>query len=101
MDFDTLKAIVNDGGGWDKVALLVFDNAQLWVNDPALDEPCKESDFVKLGSVYCYKEKTMFRSRKTFEYDVEMYNYHPLDHLQSVVMGNAKDIDAHSIRDMI
>jgi len=101
MDFDTLKAIVNDGGGWDNIALLVFDNAQLWVNDPALKEPCKESDFVKMGPVYCYKEKVKFRSRKTFDYDIEVCNYHPLDHLQSVVMGDVSDADAHSIRDMM
>lgn len=98
MEFDMLKAIVTDGGGWDKVALLVFDNAQLWVNE---DEPLKESDFKNLGGGYVYKEKTIFRNGKTFEYDVEMYNYHPLDHLQSVVMGDIKKIDIQSRTDII
>ena len=89
-----------DGGGWDKIALLVFDNAQLWVNDPAMKTPCKESDFVKMGGTYCYKEAIVFRSKKTFEYDITLHNYHPLDHLQSVVMGDASEIDMHSINDL-
>lgn len=100
MEFETLKAIVNANGGWSKIALLVFDNAQLWVNEHNQD-PCKEADFVQYGGTYCYKEKVIFRNNKTFEYDVEMYNFHPLEHLQSVVMGDISKIDRHQINDLM
>ena len=99
MDFETLKAIVNAGGGWDKVACLVFDNSQLYVNQGE-DSDLKEENFVSMGGTMCYKELVLARDKKTYEYTVEFYAYHPLDHLQVVIMGDTKNADVMSINDM-
>ena len=102
MDFDVLKAIVNDGGGWDKVIGLIFDNSQIYVNAGAVggDSPITESDFKEFGGTYCFKQAVTVRGTKRMEYDTVIYNYHPLDHLQSVVMGDSDSVDIMSVNDM-
>lgn len=98
MDWDTFKAIVDDGGGFEKIALLVFDNSILIINRGS--KSCEESDFVHLGNEWFYKEPIKMRSKKTFEYEVQVYNYHPFNCLQSVVMGDITQIDEQSLSDM-
>lgn len=102
MEWSTLVAIVQDGGGWDKVIGLVFDNSQIYVNAGTLggDSPITASDFVQLGGTYCFKQSVMIRNNTSMEYDLEVFNYHPLDHLQSVIMGDGTKADVMSINDM-
>jgi len=100
MDFETLKAIVNANGGWSNGALLVFDNAQLYVNEDG-KSPISEDNFKKFGDQYCFMEPVIVRNRKTYEYTLELKNFHPLDHLQSVVMGDISKADRASVNDMV
>lgn len=87
MPIEALKALIEDGGGYDNVASLIFDNAihSRFVLKPE-EEKLKESDFVELGGTWFYKEKMSGRSRDTYDYDVELYQYHPLECLQAVIM---------------
>jgi hypothetical protein len=98
MEWDVFKAIVNDGGGFENIALLIFDNNILIINTDK--KSCEESDFVQIGGKWMYKEKVYVRNKKTFTYDIELINYHPLDYLQAVVMGDIKNVDRQSISDM-
>ena len=101
MDFETFQAIVQDGGGYDKVVRLIFDNAIHVSFVLKGEDKCKEEDFVMLGTEYCYKETTMVRSNDDYEYNVPITIYHPLAHLQAVIMGDSKRIDVMSMNDMI
>lgn len=103
MDFETLKAIVADAGGWDNVVRLVFDN-NVHINfviqpqEPKL----KESDFVNLGGTWVYKEQAMFRNKREYDYSVNSVIYHPLEHLQAVITSKTPDdIDILSMNDML
>ena len=101
MEFDSLQALIADGGGYDKVVRLIFDNS-IHVNFVTKGEgKCKESDFVKLGSEYFYKETSMLRSNDDYEYNVPLTVYHPLCCLQAVIMGDSTRLDVMSMNDMI
>jgi hypothetical protein len=98
MEWETFKAIVEEGGGFDNIALLVFDNSILIVNHEA--KSCTEEDFAQLGGEWCYKEKLFVRDKRTYEYTLPLINYHPFSCLQSVVMGDIKNADEQSVDDM-
>ena len=95
MSHETFVAIVNDGGGYDKIALLFFDNTLIST------DRFKESDFVQLGGEWVYKEPVKIRSRKTGDYDITLYNYHPFECLQSVAMGDIRDAIKQDINSMV
>ena len=101
MDYETFLAIVQDGGGFDNIACLIFDNAILVPFIAKNDGKCKESDFIKTGSEYCYKEISMFRSNTTYDYDKPLTIYHPLSCLQAVIMGDSKNLDIESFNSMV
>lgn len=95
MPYETFTAIVNDGGGYSRIAMLFFDNTV------TSTDGFKESDFVQLGGEWVYKEPVKIRSAKTGNYDITLYNYHPLEHLQSVVMGDVRGAIAQDINDLM
>ena len=101
MDFETFEAIVADGGGYDNITCLVFDNSILVNFITKSEGKCKESDFVKLGSEYCYKEHTKFRSNDNYTYDVDHTIYHPLSCLQAVLMGDSSRLDIASFNSLL
>jgi hypothetical protein len=98
MEWNTFKAIVNDGGGFEKIAMLNFDNSSIVINTSM--KSCEESDFVQLGGDWVYKEKLSVRNKKTFEYTLPLVNYRPIEYLQSVVMGDISTADRQSLSDM-
>lgn len=103
MPIEALKALIEDGGGYDNVVRLIFDNAihTNFVIKPE-EEKLKESDFVELGGTWFYKEKMYARSIDTYDYDIETYTYHPLDCLQAVIMSAGADrIDIMYMSDMM
>lgn len=103
MDYEAFLALVADGGGFNNVVRLIFDNNihANFTTKPE-EEKLKESDFVNLGGTWFYKEKSFLRGKDTFEYDVPIYMYHPMECLQGVVMSNeANRIDIMSVTDMI
>lgn len=95
MDYEVFKAIVADGGGFDKISMLVFDNSIMPYNG------FRESDFVQLGGSWVYKEPVLLRNKKDHEYTEKGFNYHPMECLQSVIMmedlGNVAQEDIMSI----
>lgn len=100
MEYEALMALIADGGGFDKVVRFVFDNSVCMTFTG--DNKLSKDDFVQLGGTWFYKEKFVLRSNDTFDYDVPMTAYHPLEHLQSVVMTNEKDrLDIMSTSDMV
>jgi hypothetical protein len=96
-------AAIMDGGGFGNVVRLIFDNAihAEFIRKPE-ERKLKESDFVQLGGTWFYKEETFMRSKKTFEYDVPVITYHPLECLQAIVMSpNGSDMDILAFNDML
>lgn len=92
MDYETFKAIVADGGGYDKISMLVFDNSIM------PNGGFKESDFVQLGGAWVYKEPVVLRNKKEYSYTEKGINYHPIECLQSVIMmENPKAVAADDI----
>lgn len=103
MEYEALMALIEDGGGFDNVVRLIFDNNihANFVKKPQ-ETNLKKEDFVQLGGTWFYKEEFVLRNNNTYEYDVPMINYHPLDCLQSVIMSNDKTkLDVMSMNDMI
>lgn len=103
MEFEALKALVADAGGWDNVTRLVFDNNIhiSFVHKPE-EGKLKESDFKQFGGTWFYVEQAKFRSNKTYDYDVDAVIYHPLDCLQSVITSKTPDeIDILYMNDML
>lgn len=103
MDFEALKALVADAGGWDNVVRLIFDN-NIHINFVTKPEEgkLKESDFAELGGTWFYKEPAVFRDNREFDYNVNAVIYHPLDCLQSVITCKDVDkIDIMSMNDML
>lgn len=95
MEYEAVIAAIQDGGGFDNVARLIFDN-NIHINFTMApqEKKLKESDFVQLGGTWFYKEPMVVRNNDTYEYDIEMYNYHPFECMQSIIMmKNAKDVD--------
>lgn len=99
MNYEDFLKVVEDGGGFSKIITLIFDNSLLFIKE--LGGGCKESDFVKLGNTWFFKEPFVVRDKRTCEYTITLYNYHPLDHLQSVIMGDGDKVDIMSINDML
>lgn len=96
MDYDSFKAVVMDGGGFDHIAMLVFDNS-ITPNDRV-----RESDFVKFGSEYFYKEPVLVRDKKNHEYTEKGFAYHPLSCLQNVIlMENPSNIASIDLNDIM
>lgn len=101
MTLSEIKAIVADGGGWDNIVNLVFDNAiHVQFGTQTSPDRCKESDFITIGGCDVYKESFLVRNKVTGRYDITLTNYHPLECLQSIVMGNAEDVDILQYNDM-
>lgn len=102
MEYDSFLALVNDGGGFDKIVRLIFDNAihTSFVRVPAKDR-CKKSDFVKLGQEWFYKEPLKVRNCKDYEYTEQMYAYHPLSCLQAVIMGDDTNTDIQCVSSIL
>ena len=106
MEYEAVIAVINDGGGFGNVARLIFDNS-IHINFTIRPEESKlkESDFVQLGGSWFYKEPMVVRNNDTYEYDIQMFNYHPFECLQSIIMiKNAEDVkrvDVMSVVDML
>ena len=106
MDFEDFKAVVSDGGGYQNVAALIFDNSILFIKDKELvaRQECKEEDFVKLGSEWFYKEPVKFRDNVEYEYIIDGVCYHPMRCLQGVIMMDSNDfkkVDINSVNSMV
>lgn len=97
MEWQTLQAIVAEGGGYDHIAQLIFDNAIIAAGKGT---KIKEEDFVQLGGTWCYRRKFKMRNNKTYQYTEEVASYHPLEHLQCVVMGDPKNLTVDDINIM-
>ena len=102
MDFETIKAIVADAGGWDNVVRLIFDN-NIHINFARKDETnLKESDFVNLGGNWVYKEPATFRDNREYDYTVEAFIYNQLECLQAIITSKTQErIDVMSMNDML
>lgn len=103
MEYEALMALIEDGGGFDNVVRLVFDNS-IHINFCKSPEETKlkKTDFVKFGGQWFYKELFVGRSIDTYEYDIKLTNYHPLECLQSVIMSSESDkLDIISMNDML
>lgn len=103
MEYEALMALIADGGGFDNVVRLIFDNSihTSFVMKPE-EARLKKDDFVQLGGTWFFKEASVTRSKDTYDYDVPMVVYHPLECLQAVVMCDQSDrIDILSMTDML
>ena len=103
MEIDALKALIADGGGYDNVVRLIFDN-NIHTNFVVTPEErkLKESDFVKLGGTWFYKEPSTFRNNESYDYDLEGFVYHPLECLQAVIMiPESERLDIMDMNDML
>lgn len=96
------KGVIADGGGYENIVQLIFDNAIHCDFSPSSPEKqCLEADFVELGGEEFYKETIDFRSYDTGEYDVPLVVYHPMDCLQGVIMGDDSRLDVMARNDML
>lgn len=102
MEYESFIALVEDGGGFDKIVRLIFDNSihTSFVRLPE-DKRCKKSDFVKLGSEWFYKEPVIVRNCKDYDYTEPMYAYHPLSCLQAVIMGDDTNVDIQGVSSIL
>lgn len=103
MEYEAVMAVIADGGGFDNVVRLIFDN-NVHINfcKSPQEKHLKKSDFVMLGGTWCYKESFLMRDKNTYEYTVPLVNYHPLECLQSIIMSADYDkIDVTNMNDMI
>lgn len=99
MEYNALIEIVKNGGGWEKVICLIFDNAIMSMKDQ-MGGFTKEM-FIQLGGSWVFKEPFAVRHKTKGDYSIVLYKYHPLDHLQAVIMGNMEDVDVMSMNDLL
>lgn len=103
MEYEALMALIADCGGFNNVVRFVFDNnIEINFSKKPEETNLKQSDFIKLGGTWFFKEKSVMRSNDDYEYNVPMTVYHPLECLQSVITSTQPNrIDITFMNDMM